>query len=145
MRLYEACKKAPIRDEAAEVHKNGDYYFQNFCFGTYIGNHILRLCSHIAAKLNFRPYIRRYISQNENFVYSYPLIYPKHSEINTLCDTNTTKIMFFFLLVLDVFFLSVDFFINIIYVSNSRSCLTFCQKITRHQIIPKEYKSCTIS
>ena len=37
------------------------------------GNHILRLCSRVAIKLNFRPYIRRYTSPNENFEYSYPL------------------------------------------------------------------------
>ena len=28
----------------------------------------------IAVKLNFRPYIQRYTSPNENFEYSYPLI-----------------------------------------------------------------------
>ena len=27
----------------------------------------------VAVKLNFRPYIRRYTSPNENFEYSYPL------------------------------------------------------------------------
>ena len=32
------------------------------------------LRSEITLKLNFRPYIRRYISPNENFEYSYPLI-----------------------------------------------------------------------
>ena len=34
----------------------------------------LRLRSHVAVKLNFRPHIRRYTPQNENFEYSYPLI-----------------------------------------------------------------------
>ena len=36
-------------------------------------NHVLRLRLGVAVKLNFRPYIRRYTSQNENFEYSYPL------------------------------------------------------------------------
>ena len=38
-----------------------------------LGNHVLRLRSRVAIKLNFRPYIRRYTSPNENFEYSYPL------------------------------------------------------------------------
>ena len=38
------------------------------------GNHVLRLRSRVAVKLNFPPYIRRYTSPNENFEYSYPLI-----------------------------------------------------------------------
>ena len=33
----------------------------------------LRLRLHVAVKQNFRPYIRRYTSPNENFEYSYPL------------------------------------------------------------------------
>ena len=37
-------------------------------------NHALRLGLHVAVKLNFRPYIRRYTSPNENFEYNYPLI-----------------------------------------------------------------------
>ena len=44
------------------------------------GNHVLRLGSRVAVKLNFRPYIRRYTSPNENFEYIYPLIgSPVHS------------------------------------------------------------------
>ena len=38
------------------------------------GYHVLRLRLRVAVKLNFRPYIRRYTSPNENFEYSYPLI-----------------------------------------------------------------------
>ena len=30
-------------------------------------------CLRVAVKLDFRPYIRRYTSQNQNFEYSYPL------------------------------------------------------------------------
>ena len=52
--------------------------FKFFHLGRYIvrytfGNHVLRLSSSVAVKLNFRPYIRRYTSPNENFEYSYPL------------------------------------------------------------------------
>ena len=64
------------------VHENavnGDNHIQNFHLGRYIagytfGNHVLRLRICVAVKLNFRPYIRRYTSPNENFEYSYPLI-----------------------------------------------------------------------
>ena len=75
--LYAACN-APIRDETAEVYKNGEKHIQNFHLGSYIvgytfGNYVLRLRSRVSVKLNFRPYIRRYISQNEHFEYSYPL------------------------------------------------------------------------
>ena len=34
------------------------------------------LRSRVTVKLNFRPYIRRYTSPNENFEYSYPLNMP---------------------------------------------------------------------
>ena len=58
--------------------KNGDNHIQNFHLGRYFvgytfGNHVLRLRLRVAVKLNFRPYIRRYTSPNENFEYSYPL------------------------------------------------------------------------
>ena len=53
------------------MHGDGDDHIQNFDLGRYIlgytfGNHILRLRSRVAIKLNFRPYIRRYTSPNEN-------------------------------------------------------------------------------
>ena len=38
-----------------------------------MGNHVLRLRLLVTVKLNFRPYVRRYTSPNENFEYSYPL------------------------------------------------------------------------
>ena len=58
---------------------HGNNHIQNFHLGRYIvgytfGNHVLRLRSRVAVKLNFRPHIRRYTSPNENFEYSYPLI-----------------------------------------------------------------------
>ena len=60
------------------VHLNEKNHIQNFHLGRYIvgytfGNHVLRLRLLVAVKLNFRPYIRRYTSPNENFEYSYPL------------------------------------------------------------------------
>ena len=90
MRLYVAFN-APIRVETAEVYLNGDNHIQNFHLGRYIvgytfGNHVLRLRSRVAVKLNFRPYIRRYTSPNENFEYSYPLnftLHPPHSHYLT--------------------------------------------------------------
>ena len=36
-------------------------------------NRVLRLRLRVVVKLNFQPYIRPYISPNENFEYSYPL------------------------------------------------------------------------
>ena len=64
-----------------------DNHIQNFHFGWYVvgytfGNHVLRHHSRVAAKLNFRQYIRRYTSQNENFEYSYPLIIHKKTNSN---------------------------------------------------------------
>ena len=78
MQLFTA-SNAPIRDETAEMHYNGNNHIQNFHLGRIIvgytfGNHVLRLPLRVAVKLNFRPYIRRYTSPNENFEYSYPLI-----------------------------------------------------------------------
>ena len=47
-------------------------------------NHLLQLCSCVAVKLNFRPYIWRSTSPNENFEYIYPQIYSiSHNNKNT--------------------------------------------------------------
>ena len=64
-----AAGNALIWDETVETHKNGDNHIQNLNMGRYIvgysfGNHPLRLRSRVAVKLNFRPYIRQYISPN---------------------------------------------------------------------------------
>ena len=40
-----------------------------------VGNHVLRLRLRVVVKLNFQPYNRQYTSPNENFEYSYLLIY----------------------------------------------------------------------
>ena len=55
----------------------GDNYIQNFHMGRYIvgytvGNLVLWRRVSGAVKLDFRMYIRRYISPNENFEYGYP-------------------------------------------------------------------------
>ena len=51
---------------------------QNFLLGRYIvvytvGNHVLRLCSRVAVKLNFRPYIGRFTAERK-VLYTNPLI-----------------------------------------------------------------------
>ena len=48
-------------------------YPTRYIVGYTFGNHVSRLRSRVAVKLNFRPYIRRYTFPNENFEYSYPL------------------------------------------------------------------------
>ena len=61
-------------------HKNiklGDNCVQNFQLGRYIvgytvGNLVLRRRASGDVKRDFRTYIRRYTSPNENFEYSYP-------------------------------------------------------------------------
>ena len=68
----------------------GDNHIQNFHLGRYIvgytlGNHVLRLHSRVAVKQNFRPYIRRYTSPNENFEYSYPLLNYHIFLISVIC------------------------------------------------------------
>ena len=55
----------------------GDNCIQNFHLGRYIvgytvGNLVLRRRVSGAVKRDFRTYIRRYTSQNENFEYGYP-------------------------------------------------------------------------
>ena len=55
----------------------GDNCFQNFHLGRYIvgytvGNLVLRRRASGVVKLDFRTYIRRYTSPNENFEYGYP-------------------------------------------------------------------------
>ena len=70
-----------MSDELSGCISDGNLYcnhIQNFHLGRYIveytfGNHVLRLRLRVAVKLNFRQYIRRYTSPNENFEYSYPL------------------------------------------------------------------------
>ena len=57
--------------------KLGDNCIQNFLLGRYIigytvGNLVLRRRVSGAVKRDFRTYIRRYTSQNENFEYGYP-------------------------------------------------------------------------
>ena len=54
-----------------------DNCIQNFHLGIYIvrytvGNLVLRRCVSGAVKRDFRTYIRRYTSPNENFEYGYP-------------------------------------------------------------------------
>ena len=58
-------------------HHLGDSCIQNFHFGRYIvgytiGNLVLRRHASGAVKRDFRAYIRRYTSPNENFQYGYP-------------------------------------------------------------------------
>ena len=55
----------------------GDNHIQNFNLGRYIvgytvGNSVLRRRASGAVKRDFRTYIRRYTSHNENFEYGYP-------------------------------------------------------------------------
>ena len=84
-----ACS-APIWDETADVQKNKDNHIQNFHLGRYnagytVGNHVLRIRSRVAVKLNLRPYIRRYTSPNAIFEYSYPL------NVITMCERQRVK------------------------------------------------------
>ena len=58
-------------------HHLGDNCIQNFHLGRYIfgytvGNLVLQRRASGAVKRDFRTYIRRYTSQNENFEYGYP-------------------------------------------------------------------------
>ena len=71
----------------------GDNCIQNFHLGRYIvvytvGNFVLRRRVSVAVKHDFRPYIRRYTSPNENFEYGYP-----HS--NVLFNFYTSKTLYF--------------------------------------------------
>ena len=52
----------------------GNFHLGGYIIGYTIRNYVLRLRLRVAVKLNFRPYIRRYTSPNEDFEYSYPLI-----------------------------------------------------------------------
>ena len=61
-------------------YKLGDNCIQNFHLGRYIvgytvGNLVLQRRISGALKRDFRTYIQRYTSPNENFEYGYPLIY----------------------------------------------------------------------
>ena len=61
------------------ITKLGDNCIQNLHLGRYIvgytfGNLVLLLRLRVAVKLNFRPNIRRYTSQNKNFEYGYPIL-----------------------------------------------------------------------
>ena len=77
--------KTPIRCADAQAglrllllayNELGDNCTQNFHLGRYIvgytvGNLVLRRRARGAVKRDFRPYIRRYTSLNENFEYDY--------------------------------------------------------------------------
>ena len=73
----------------------GDNCIQNFYLGRYIvgytvGNLVLRRRASGAVKRDFRTYIRRYTSPNENFEYGYP-----HSNaLLTFPFKNTVKMYF---------------------------------------------------
>ena len=72
----------------------GDNCIQNFHLGRYIvgytvGNLVLRQRVSGAVKRNFRTYIRRYTSPNENFEYGYP-----HS--NALLNFSLKKVKMYF-------------------------------------------------
>ena len=71
----------------------GDNCIQIFHLGRYmvgytVGNFVLRRHVGGAVKHDFRPYIRRYLSPNENFEYGYP-----HS--NVLFNFYTLKTLYF--------------------------------------------------
>ena len=73
----------------------GDNSIQNFHLGRYIvgytvGNLVLRRRVSGAVKRDFRTYIRRYTSPNDNFEYSYP-----HSNALLTFDFKKTAKMFF--------------------------------------------------
>ena len=78
------------------VTKLGDNCIQIFHLGRYIvgytvGNFVLRRRVSGAVKHDFRPYIRRYTSPNENFEYGYP--HSMHS--NVLFNFYTSKTLYF--------------------------------------------------
>ena len=65
----------------------------------YLGNHVLRFRLRVAVKLNFRPYIQRYTSPNENYEYSYALNDRNSKEATHLTKLNIEPFMssvFFF-------------------------------------------------
>ena len=69
----------PIRCRVTKANalELGDNCIQNFHFGRYIvgytvGNIVLQRRESRAVKRDFRTYIRRYTSPNENFEYGYP-------------------------------------------------------------------------
>ena len=66
---------------------------ERFLVGYTFRNHVLRLRLRVAVKLNFRPYIRRYTSPNENFEYSYPLSILRLSPAAASC-TKVVKPLF---------------------------------------------------
>ena len=64
-------RNAPILDEAAEMHQNGDNCIQNFHLRRYIIVYTVRIyvllpSLRVAVKQNFSPYIGGYTSPNEN-------------------------------------------------------------------------------
>ena len=71
--IYHCC----VRLRSCESLHLGDNCIQNFHLGRYIvgyavGNLVLRRRVSGAVKRDFRTYIRRYTSPNENFEYGYP-------------------------------------------------------------------------
>ena len=80
----------------------GDNCIQNFHLGRYIvgytvGNLVLRRRVSGAVKRDFRTYIRRYTSPNENFEYGYPhsnaLFFPLKSQLKcTLLRLNVQRL-----------------------------------------------------
>ena len=79
---FYAAHNAPILDEIEEALSNGDNHIQNFHLGRYfdgytLGNNVLWLRPRIAVKLNFRPYIQRHSSPNENL----NTVIPKYSHV----------------------------------------------------------------
>ena len=84
------------------LYLNGDNHIQHFHLGRYIvgytfGNRVLRLRLRVAIKLNFRPYVRRYTSPNENFEYSYTLLCRclTHRQINENPCSNQDIVVLF--------------------------------------------------
>ena len=79
-----------FNERTQHLSQLGDNCIQNFHLGRYIvgytvGNLVLRRRASGDVKRDFRTYIRRYASQNENFEYGYPhsnalLLFPLKSE-----------------------------------------------------------------
>ena len=76
-----------------------DNYIQNFHLGRYIvgytvGNLVLRRRASGAVKRDFRTYIRRYTSPNENFEYGYPhsnALLQFHLKLSVASRTNVAR------------------------------------------------------
>ena len=71
--------------------ENREHKYMKVQISIRFGNHVLRLLSWVAVKLNYLEYMRRYTSPNEKFENGYPLNFESESSFTSIFYVSKQK------------------------------------------------------